>query len=517
MLQTHTLFILIVGILISWPRLSKAQADDMRQTDLVLMDGQWQWQVEEDRQSISLPFIDTKARRCTLDYRFCVPDSIGPDSLFLLFEGMAWESEVLLDESYIGLLRDPFVATQLAISPDLLGRGEMQAIRIVLHKAEGKTWYPEPFVGMMNPPRLMTRRQLRQYYRQFETKVSRGDTVAIVAPYYRSSGYCYSAFEAMRNLQPVYDAGIEYVYFPFPPSGELLALCERLELKVVREIVDTTQIALINTYPFAERYFPTQAHFWLDEEAYRTSFYGDVRTLDNRFRSQLDSRNYPLGIVLMLLFPILSLFLLKILNPGYLASQLNFLFNPKMHLGVSLDATGSNTGLLGIMMILKGINLSIIISMLIYYIMREHEWECLNIIRDWSLLSQWFYGRESLWQIFVRSLQLVAIWFGIKYSFLALLGRGYGIKGLVEGVMNLEVAASFPLILFMGLPVGLVLYKDTIWGGWLAALLLLLGLLYLIRRLYVFFIGLDRLFSFSSAVNFLYICALNLIPYLIWL
>ncbi|MEL6652807.1 MAG: hypothetical protein AAFQ87_18550, partial [Bacteroidota bacterium] len=89
MLQTHTLFILIVGILISWPRLSKAQADDMRQTDLVLMDGQWQWQVEEDRQSISLPFIDTKARRCTLDYRFCVPDSIGPDSLFLLFEGMA--------------------------------------------------------------------------------------------------------------------------------------------------------------------------------------------------------------------------------------------------------------------------------------------------------------------------------------------------------------------------------------------------------------------------------------------
>ncbi|MEL7340705.1 MAG: DUF4271 domain-containing protein, partial [Bacteroidota bacterium] len=187
------------------------------------------------------------------------------------------------------------------------------------------------------------------------------------------------------------------------------------------------------------------------------------------------------------------------------------------HLNVSLDVTSSNTGLLGIMMLLKGLNLSMIISLLIYYIMREHEWERLNVIRDWSLLSQWFYGWDSLWQIFVRSIQLVAIWFGIKFSFLALLGRGYGIKGLVEGVMSLEVAASFPLILFMGLPVGLVLFTDTIWGGWLAVLLLLLGLIYLLRRLYVFFIGLERLFSFSSAVNFVYICALNLIPYLIWL
>ncbi|MEL7341724.1 MAG: hypothetical protein AAGM67_14685, partial [Bacteroidota bacterium] len=124
MLRTHTLY-LIIGLLFCWPQLVKAQGEGVSASELVLMDGDWQWQQEAGQRSVSLPFIDTEARRCTLDYRFCVPDSLGPDSLFLLLEGMVWQSEVLLDESYIGLIEAPFAATPLALSPNLLRLGEM--------------------------------------------------------------------------------------------------------------------------------------------------------------------------------------------------------------------------------------------------------------------------------------------------------------------------------------------------------------------------------------------------------
>ncbi|MEM6346232.1 MAG: DUF4271 domain-containing protein [Bacteroidota bacterium] len=483
---------------------------------LVVMDQAWELEVADERRSIQLPYISQEAKEAKLSYRFCGPDSLGTDSLFLWFDGLTWESEYMIGDAYLGMSTQAFGTSFIAIPPQLIRLGEWNELVVILSLGESMTWHPSPFLAMLEAPLLLNRQQLEQAKKQPLKEVSTADTIAIVAPYYRAHAYKFNLFEAVRNLQAVIDANIQYVHFAFPPDRQLQLLCGKLGLIEVTHLEDTSQLCLINAYPFAARDFPTPARFWLDQKANRTNHYGDIWPLNSRSVINPAKVDYPIGLIFMILFPLLSMFLLKLLNPGYFSSQLGFLSNPKMHLSTSLDATGSNTGLLGILMILKGINLSILISLLVYYVLRENEWEQLNIIRDWSLLNVWFYGSKSLWQIFVRSTELSLIWFGLKYLFLVVLGRGFGIKGLVEGIMSIEIAASFPLILFMSLPVGLIQFMDTLWGGWLLSIFLLLALIYLIRRAYIFFLGLQRLFSFSSAVNFLYICALNLIPYLIW-
>lgn len=484
---------------------------------MLRMDGKWVLEVEDTQQEISLPYISQKDRRAILSYRFCSPDSLGTDLLYFWFEGLAWEADFMLGDAYLGMSDGPFGVRRVAIPPQLMRPGDWNELKIILTRGKSLPWHPEAFLAMLKTPFLLNQSQLNIAESAQQKTYPKADTVAIVAPYYRSYGYSFNLFEAVRTLQAVIDAKIGYVHFPFPPGRELRSLSERLGLKEIDQLTDTTQICLINTYPYSARELPTQARFWLDENAYRTTDYGGIRPLNSDSVVEPNRIDHPIGLMLMLLFPLLSMFLLKILNPGYFTSQVSLMLNPKLHLSTSLDATGSNTGLLGILMILKGINLSILISLIIYYVLRENEWEQLNLIRDLSLLNQWFYGSGGLWQIFVRSIELTMIWFGVKYLFLIVLGRGFQIKGLVEGIMSLEIAASFPLILFLTLPLGLILFMNTLWGGWAMSIFLLLGLLYLIRRAYVFFIGLERLFNFSSAVNFLYICALNLIPYLIWL
>ncbi|MFK7924863.1 MAG: DUF4271 domain-containing protein [Bacteroidia bacterium] len=497
--------------------LVRAEGLTMPINGMLRMDGKWRLEVADTQREINLPYISHEDQRAVLSYRFCSPDSFGSDSLYFWFEGLAWEADFMLGDAYLGMSDRPFGVRRVAIPPHLIRPGDWNDFKIILTKGESFAWHPEAFLAMLKAPVLLNHAQLNIAESSQEKVYTKADTVAIVAPYYRSYGYNFNLFEAVRTLQAVIDAKIGYVHFPFFPDRELQALCKQLGLKEISQLADTTQVCLINAYPYSARELPTQARFWLDEEAYRTTHYGDIRPLNSESVVEPNRIDHPIGLMLMLLFPLLSMFLLKILNPGYFSSQVSLLLNPKLHLSTSLDATGSNTGLLGILMILKGINLSMLVSLIIYYVLRENEWEQLNLIRDLSLLNQWFYGSDSLWQIFVKSIELTMIWFGLKYLFLIVLGRGFQIKGLVEGIMSLEIAASFPLILFLNLPIGLIIFMNTLWGGWAMSIFLLLGLLYLIRRAYVFFIGLERLFNFSSAVNFLYICALNLIPYLIWL
>ena len=83
-------------------------------------------------------------------------------------------------------------------------------------------------------------------------------------------------------------------------------------------------------------------------------------------------------------------------------------------------------------------------------------------------------------------------------------------------MLNLNVVGAFPLIWVMGLPGAFLLFSDHIgqrssWAGILIGILLVI---YLIRQLYISYLGLEKLFAFSSGIKILYICGFNILPYL---
>jgi hypothetical protein len=501
--------LLTVLILLSWTQ-------GWGQTAYLLrLDEGWQRMDPDSAKAaeVELPVREEALSQLELSYVFCAPDSVAGDSLYFYLEGVAWTAELILDSAYLGAQSRPFGPWIIPIPRSLLPPGTTHRLVLRLEDGASFDWHPTPFLGISQAPLLLQKDQLGPFQGAGMPLAREADTVAIVAPYYRSSAFVFDSLEAALNLLPLYKNGIQKVFFPFPAGHRLQRMCRELGFEEVKVLSDTQHICLINAYPYESRHFLTQERFWLDEQAYRTSSYGDAFRLGQKARREEPG----LGLVFMILFPLLSAFLIKLSNPGFFLDQRAILFNPKLNLGGAIDLTASNTGLLGILILLKSLNLAIFLSLIVYYVLRENQWEQLNLLRDWSLLNQWFYGSENLWQIFQRSLLLVVLWFMLKNLLLSLVGWSYRVKSLVAGLMSLEVVAAFPMILFLGIPIALILFMPSIWGGWLIVLMLLLLSAYLLRKIYVFYIGLERLFTFSTAVKFLYICALNLMPYVIWL
>lgn len=492
-----------------------AQATDTVPADtpylLRFADG-WQRSDGNSLQLVALPFTEDSLDQLSLLYSFEVPDVRITDTLFLYLEGVVWNAELSLDNRYLGGRRQPFAPWVIPIPPALLQACSQYQLRLHLQRGTPYPWHPQAFLALLNPPLLLTREQRQAYQKTLVPTVAQADTVAIVASYYREHGYSFSPLAAARNLQPVYKKGIRTLYFPFWPGREMLELCGQLGFQQIEALQDTHYLCLVNAYPYEARTFLTQDRFWLDPQGYRTADYGDAFYMGQRANNESPG----LGLILMILFPLISTFLIKLLNPGFFQTQWGMLWNPKLHLMGGVDITTTNTGLLGILMLLKSLNLAIFLSLLIFYVLRENQWQQLNLLQDWSLLNQWFYQSQSLWQIFRRSLLLVGLWFLVKHLLLALLGWGFRIKNFLAGVMSLEVFAAFPLILVLSLPLALILFTQAAWGPWFSALGALLVVVYLFRRVYVFYVGLGRMFNFSSGVKFLYICALNLLPYMIW-
>ena len=500
-------FVLMVLILLGW-------AQGWGQSGYLLrFDKDWQRMDQDSTTAIDLPVREEGLAQLELSHAFCVPDSLEGDTLYFYLEGVAWMAELILDSAYLGAQSRPFGAWVIPVPRSLLPPGTTHHLVLRLEIGPSFDWHPTPFLGMSQAPYLLEKDQLAPFQRAGMPLAQEADTVAIVAPFYRSSGFVFDYQEAALNLLPVHKQGLQKVFFPFPADHRLQRMCRELGFEEVKVLSDTQCICLINAYPYESRHFFTQERFWIDDQAYRTSSYGDAFHLGNKARLEAPG----LGLVFMILFPLLSTFLIKLFNPGFFQDQRAILFNPKLNLGGAIDLTASNTGLLGILILLKSLNLAIFLSLVIYYVLRENQWEQLNLLRDWSLLNQWFYGSENLWQIFQRSLLLVVLWFVLKNLLLSWVGWIYRVKNLVAGLMSLEVVAAFPLILFLGIPIALILFIPSIWGGWMIVMMLLLLSAYLLRKIYVFYIGLERLFTFSTAVKFLYICALNLMPYVIWL
>ncbi|MEL6852838.1 MAG: DUF4271 domain-containing protein [Bacteroidota bacterium] len=470
------------------------------------------WQAAESGTRFPIPFQDVEAERIALTAHFSLTDSLIPDSLYLYFEGVSWRAELELNDVFLGVHQNPFQDWVVPIARNWFRPGT-NTLSLILQRGAALKNYPEPFLGIFRPNYLFTEAQLEAYRKEVLPQAREASKVALIAPYYRSAGYIFDSFEAARNLLPLRQKGITHLSFIFPPGREMREMCARLGFQEVRELTQAESVAPINAYPFDKFNFGVPGRFWLDMEAYRTANFGDFTPLKKNKRAAAHPY-WSYLLVLLAWFPLLSMYAVKSLSPGFFMALPSILVNPKLFIDSPSESAFSQRGLVYLLLVVKALSLSVCLALGVWYLQSQNQWSLLATGETEGLLQIWFGGITSLSSLLIQTTLLFLTWVFLKLILFEILGRFFRIKNFAMGLFSLELVASYPLVLGVSIPLALLYFQPEIWGGWVIWGWLAYYLLYLLRKIYVMYIGLERVFSFSTALNFLYICTFNILPYL---
>ncbi|MDX2249926.1 MAG: hypothetical protein SF052_24290 [Bacteroidia bacterium] len=448
--------------------------------------------------------------------RFSMPECLPEEDLYLYFEGFAWEGEVILNGHYLGFFPKPFEPHSIKIDSSWL-QTENNFLQLNMSTGQFYELYPRQFLGVFRPAYFLTASQLASIKKRAMPEVLSADTVAVVAPYFRTSqGYHFEEFPAAENLQPLKKMGIRHLYFPFEPDRKFEAFCAQAGFIRVRNIKDDSRICVVNAWPWEPATYPWKFLPWLDIKGNRTVDYGELFPVKGYTPSVFVGKNR-FALSILVLMPFIFLFLIKLASPGFFYSLPGMFFKPKLHIDFSMEAGGAQQGLLLLLHTFRIASMSAVLALGIYIADLHHGWKFLNLIREPSLMHQLFYESRSFPLILVKSIAAVLGWFVLKHILIILIGRIFKIKGMFDGLLNLEIVGTFPVILLMPLPLVAFLIAEGPNLRYMGVILGVLLLIYYLRRLYVLFVGLNRLFEFSSGMKILYICTFNIFAYLIWL
>lgn len=474
-----------------------------------LLDGRWTCGALD--QSFRVPFQLTSERVLTFSYDFDWPPR-APDTLYMYWEGVAWEAELALDEYYLGIQRQAFQPWEVWVARDWVK--DSSRLWLTLQPGSGRAPVRWEQLGIFRPITLRSSALPSSLAALPEADPSQ--PVGLVAPYFREHGLVFDSLRAMQLLLPLRQEGIRQVAFWYGPSLRLRSLCESLGLKAVQLHPAVERVGLINWYPRPAAADQQRLPFWLDERGYRTPHYGRWVAWPT-LRPGLPPEQDRLGLGWLLLLPLLGLFLIKLLGSPFFAALGQLLSSPSMFLESNFSSAALGGGVLAALTLVRLLVSSSLVALLMYALHWQQAWAWLETGNEMAWLHQVAGEYESLGGLWLLALGLVVGLEVIKLATWLLLGQAFGLRGFTGAMLSLDVVRHFPLLLLLPLAVALWLF----WGdgqAWipLGSLLLLL-LIYGGRKIYVGYIGLDRGPSFSLGLKVLYICTLDLAPLLIWL
>ena len=473
------------------------------------------WQGEE--KTFNYPFTTTEQGEMILKNTFSL-DSLPPnptDSLYLYFEGIGWESSLELNNIFLGVHKDPFDVWVVPIAP-IWCRPGPNTIQVTLSIGQSKAYYPQTFLGIFRPAYVLSRAEHLKRREIQLPQVNSSSPIAVVAPYYGPKGYEYDAFEAARILSHVEKGGFQHIYFPFRPDAKMLELCAKLELKEALTITDSTKVSWINNYPVEAYAIKHPLPFWLDRDLYRTDQYGSSVFRSNKAIGSTFNTDLSFWLVLIIAFPWLSFFILKLLNPALFEFAKNWNQKTVIWIADFADLLATNTGMLVAMQLVRILTATCLLTTIFYFVNEMNQWSLLNWFKDWSLLSQLFYGNYGLEGIFVRSLILV-LFIVVVDQLMGWVGSTlFKIKQFTYGVTRINLIGTYPMLWLLSLPWTFALLVEgplQLFFMWFAIAIMLI---YFARKVFISYVALGSFFAFSPPIKILYICALNILPYIIW-
>ena len=434
------------------------------------------------------------------------------DSLYLHFYGIAWVTDLYLNDKFLASFQKPLESKNISVAPEWLKAGENTFVLRIRQRGYFPN-FPEPFTGILHPIQVFEKKPQR-FIAPRNLTGARVDSIWVWAPFFRENGYRFTDSIASRDLFHILNSSVRKVYFPFPPPPSLLDLVKKWDLERVDRLPPSAYLGMLNPFPYEKMSFSLPQKFWLDAKGNRNPNYGQFIEWEIQ-QIQSDPLSPGLGIVAILIFSVLALIVVKYANPSFYFAIRRMFSQPIKYIDSLQEASSGNSGFYLIVMLINVLSYSILLFLIVYYIQRSQTWDSMSFFRENSLLKLVFYPARLIPALFARSLLVVGLAFLLKYLFLRMIGGIFSIRNLSSGMLNLDVICNFPYLQVLTIPIILILINPAMrdfYGG----LFILLGLIYFIRKIYTYFYSLERLFDFSLGVKILYICAFNILPYIIW-
>ena len=471
---------------------------------------------QSDKHAVEIPFFHPTSGE-TEEFRFTWnPNCELQDSLYFLLRGVAWVADLYLNGKFISSHNQPLSNWWIALPPDWILPAE-NTFTLRLYGEGYFPNYPQRFNGLLYPIEMYEQPPSHLFEPVDFTahKTKDWDSVWVWVPYFgKNNGPIYDSTIAQQNLSHILQSRVKCVHFPFSPPIELIELLEEAGLRYVDTLRPPLRLAMLNTFPYEEISFTLPRSFWLDKEGKRTALYGQFIPWEKAVVHE-DPLEPGLGTLSILLFPLFALLVVKFANPSFYYSILRIFTQPDKYIDSLQEASPGNSGFSFIVLFINLISVSVLVFLFVYLIHRSEAWEYIQFFREDNLLTQVFYPTQYASSLFIRSLVVVSLGFLLKYLLLGLLGSVFSIRNMASGSINLDIITNFPYLQFLSIPLILVLISpgsQYMYGG----LFIFLGIIFFLRKLYTYFYGLERLFDFSLGVKILYICAFNILPYIIW-
>lgn len=437
------------------------------------------------------------------------------DTLYLYLEAVAWSSEIFLNERLLAVTEDPFEEHLLPLKKEWLKPGgNLLVIRL---STQGLVfpWYPDRFLGIFRQA-LILQADDEPFTVRFSETVAKASKAALLAAWEPGRQYLNDTM-IVRQL----GAGLfaypypDPVTFPFRPSNRAQAILAELGWKVLPNPAAADSLAAYNAYPYAQEADHKHLLFWRDGMLRPTSRY-------DHYQSQASITHPTLlppdrtALLIFLLVPVLCMVSLKLIAPRAYGSLGEYVTKTKIYLELIADNKFLKAEQRWLMNLLRMVVTAVTVALFLYYVELSGSRAMLNIFATHSLLFRALQGGTvPLWQLFVEALVLVAGLNLMKYFLFNTIGTVFRVFNLSASIQNLDVFASFPLNLVPYLPASFIFFLEPAVGEIVLRVWGLLFLLYGSRRVVLLYNGLSRLYQVSGSLKILYICTLEILPWMV--
>ena len=437
------------------------------------------------------------------------------DTVYLYVEAVAWSSEIFLNGYLLKVTEDPFAEHLLPIRKQLLNPKSNRLTIEMSTKGAAFRWYPARFVGIFRQISLLQADSLSLSPR-FPEVLKSAPRAGMVAAWSSKNGYLSDSIPIQASTEGLFSFPFATpIVFPFRPSNQSLHWLAKKGFKTVSTASAVDSLAAYNYYPFAGELGNWNLGFWRDENMRPRADYGTFQGLNMLGKPPIKPVDRT-ALLIFLLVPVLSLLIIKIVAPRAYGNMAEYVTKTNIYLELVANNKFLKAEQRWLMNIVRMILTASAVALFLYYVELSGNKHILNFFSGQSILGSVLATEDlSLYELLLKTLGIIVGLNMIKYVFLNGIGRIFRAYNMSSAVQNLDVFGSYPLNILPLVPASFIFFLDSEIGWVIMYIWLGLFVLYSCRRVYLVYAGLGRLFSISVSLKILYICTLEILPWIL--
>ncbi len=462
------------------------------------------WKTPSD-EIYRVPFVDDEKKELILRKEFFLKEN-PKDTLYLYFEGISWESEIYLNGKLLSIYNQPFSEILIKIPPKLFNI-QWNWIEVQLKKYPNQTdeWWTPSWLGIHKSVFLLQKDYKKKI---IQNAYIQTDSVLIYFPFSLEFKYNISEKELKRDFEFIQNMNVKGIYIPYYVTPKIKRLLNEYGISLVADYENAKYVAIFRSHTETNVY-----PFWFKENNEKSSFFGNYVFINSTQLFKIVSEISKPLIVFWGLFVLILLLIYRftsvenyknlwVLMPTI--RQMQLLTND-FHLIYAIS--------LKYFAIVRIMIKSLVISL---FLNQLHSTDNLKFLNFWHKNNAIYnfskeYG-ESVFGSFVWVFSILLIINIIKVMIWQFVEWVYNLRDYRNKNLIIEVYGEMPFLFYSFL--GLIAMMLV--GGYVWLVVFVISYIFcVIKKQYFLIIIYNLNYKIPLSVIFFYLCAFELLPWLL--